>query len=211
MKNLPLLLASIIGTIALIVVVAVFFSGQTQTTEVDQNVVAGSARLVKGGVNATVTLVEFSDFQCPACRAIQPLVQQVVKAYPDQVRLIFRHYPLTQIHQHALLAAQATEVAADAGKFWEMHDVLFEKQTEWDDLKSTGEAKNTFASYAEQLGIDKATFLAKIESEEIKKRVADDIALGNSIKIQATPTIFINGRQLTAPQQLVSTVESLLK
>ncbi len=212
MKNIPLLIATLFGTMVLIGAMVMVFSRQAAPQELDPQLVAGEARLVKGATqSAQVTVVEFSDFQCPACRAIEPLVSQVAATYPDKVRVIYRHYPLVNIHQNALLAAQASEVAAESGKFWEMHDLLFDRQSTWSQLKTEAEAKDQFAAYAEELGIDKATFLEKIDSEAIKQRVATDVATGNQIKIQATPTLFVNGRQLTAPQQLLTTVESFLK
>ena len=211
MKNIPLLIVTLVGTLALIVGIAVMFSQDSQPQVVDEAVLVRNARLVMGATeSAQVTIVEFSDLQCPACKAVEPLVKQVQDKYPDKVRVVYRHYPLTNIHQYAQLAAQASEVAAEQNKFWQMHDRLFATQETWAVMKSESEVKEEFAKYAVELGIDKSVFLERIESDEIKQRVASDVADGTTIKINATPTFFVNGRKLTAPQQLPSAVESLL-
>ena len=86
---------------------------------------------IKGNADAEVVLVEYSDLQCPACRAVFPIIQELDQEFGDELRIEYRHFPLTQIHQHAELAARATEAAGVQGKFWEMHDLLFEKQPIW--------------------------------------------------------------------------------
>lgn len=211
MKNIPLLLATIIGSLVLVVGVAVMFSRPTQgpVQQLDPALVAGESRISTGSAEAKITVVEFSDFQCPACRAAAPLVEQIAATYPQDVKLVYRYFPLTNIHQYALLAAQAAEVAHTEGKFWPMHDLLFENQGSWSKLKSNDEAKEVFAGYAQQLGIDKAVFLERIESESVKDAVAKDLAAGYSVKIQGTPTFFVNGQQ-TAPESLTTTIESYL-
>ncbi len=212
MKNLPLLVVTLFTTLALIVGVAVMFSKSSEPVVVaDQGMLMGTNRPTKGSEQASVTVVEFSDFQCPACKGVEPLVDSLQQKYSSQVKVIYRHFPLLSIHPHALLAAQAAEAAHTEGKFWEMHDKLFATQETWAALKTDDEAKELFATYAQELGIDKAAFLAKINSDEIKKIVADDLSAGNEVKVDATPTFFVNGRKLTASQQLLPTVESLLK
>ena len=212
MKNIPLLLITIVGTLALIVAVAALFSRSTsQAMNADPATVQGEARNVKGAAQAPIVITEFSDFQCPACKATQPLLAQMVTQYPDQVKIIYRHYPLTTIHLNAQLAAQAAEAAADQGKFWEMHDLLFANQETWAVLKSEEEVQAQFEQYAEQLGIDKQKFHETIGSQAIKDRVARDITDGNILKVSATPTLYLNGRKVPAPQQLPSLIESELQ
>jgi protein-disulfide isomerase len=177
----------------------------------DQAVLVGTNRPTKGPAEAVVTVVEFSDLQCPACRSVEPLVSSLSQQYPDKVRVIYRHFPLVNIHKYALLASHASMAAASEGKFWEFHDKLFDTQTDWSALSSEDEVKNKFVEYAQELGIDKAVFLEKIDSDAIKQVVAEDLAVATQLKVDSTPTFYVNGRKLTAPQQLMPAVESLLK
>lgn len=209
MKNIPLLLGTIFGTIALVIGVAIWFSQSATVQNVDPSLLYTQTPHIRGQSGATITIVEFSDFQCPACRAAEPTVQQVLAKYPDKVVLIYRHFPLMSIHPFAELAARASEVVDEQGKFWEYHDKLFEKQPEWTALGSQDKVKDQLAQYAEELGIDKQDFLEKIESDHIKSAVAEDLQTANQLKLQATPTFFVNGQQTAAPQ-LQSTVESII-
>jgi len=211
MKNLPLLLGTLVVTAALIVGVVLVFSKNTnqQQAVADQSELLTESPHVKGPDDALVTIVEFSDFQCPACKATYPLVEKVAQQYPDQVRLIYRHFPLVSIHTKAQLAAQAAEVAAEEGKFWEYHDLLFEHQLTWSQLEGKEEYIEQLANYAEELGIDKASFLERIESDRIKSLVNEDIAAGGRLNIQATPTLYVNGQPSPA-SQLTQVVESII-
>jgi protein-disulfide isomerase len=211
MKNLPLLIATIFGTLAIIIGVAVMFSNSSsQPATADRTALESNTQLVKGPESAKVTIVEFSDLQCPACRAVQPLINSVVEQYPDDVRLIYRHFPLLDIHPNAMLAAQASEVAADEGKFWEMHDLLFQRQDEWANIRDNQALIDQFGEYAQQIQIDKQILVEKIQTDDIKNRVMNDMALGSQLRVNATPTIYVNGQQLSAPQQLQAVVEQTL-
>jgi protein-disulfide isomerase len=213
MKNLPLLLGTIFGTLILIVGVAFFFSGSSAPTDqnaapVDQAVLMDGATNIKGKPDAQITVVEFSDFQCHACKGYQPTVDQLSKQYPDTVKIVYRHFPLDEIHPNARLAAQAAEAAQEMGKFWEMHDKLFATQSDWEKIADKKQLLEKFSQYATELKIDKQEFLAKIESESVIEKVTKDKELGNSLTVQATPTFFVNGVKTAAPQ-LLTTVESL--
>ncbi|MFA7286516.1 MAG: thioredoxin domain-containing protein [Patescibacteria group bacterium] len=147
-----------------------------------------------GNPDAAVTLVEYSDFQCPACASYHPIVKQIMETYGDRVRFVYRHYPLRQIHPNAVLASSAAEAASEQGKFWEMHDLLFARQRSWsDDIN----AKGTFSDYAEELGLNKDTFLAAMSGDVIADRIATDEASGNRLGIAGTPTFFLNGEKLS--------------
>jgi protein-disulfide isomerase len=215
MKNIPLLIGTIVGTVLLIAGIAVLFSNQDQTADlnpfVDQELVIGEARNVKGADPATaqVTIVEFSDFQCPACRAAQPLVDEILAAYPDQVSLVYRHLTLDSIFPNSRWAAYAAEAAGGFGQFWEMHDLIFERQSIWGVITDRQELKETFATYAEELEIDKQAFLERIEEEAIRQTVAEDVSLAQQLGVNATPTFFVNGERMSAPQ-LSSAVDSLV-
>lgn len=213
MKNLPLLLGTLFGTILLIVGVVFFFSKQTtgalpSDTDVTQ-LVSESPHVTGATESAQVTIVEFSDFQCPACKGAEPIVQSVLAQYPEEVQLVYRHLPLSSIHPNALMAALASEVAAEENLFWEYHDLLFERQESWSEISSQSQLKEQFADYGQELGIDKASFLERIESDRIKALVTEDVAMSGQLNIQATPTFFVNGRPSPA-SQLSATVESII-
>jgi predicted DsbA family dithiol-disulfide isomerase len=145
----------------------------------------------RGPVMAPVTIVEFSDFECPFCaRAHRPL-GRAVEEFPGQVRLVFRHFPLS-MHEHAASAAVAAEAAGAQGKFWEMHDLLFENQTELEPA--------AIARYAQSLGLDMNRFRTDFEDAELRARVDRSRAEGQRVGVNSTPTIYVNGRELPASQ-----------
>lgn len=215
MKNIPLLVGTILGTVVLVAVIAYFFSDSSSQIADSQTapmeVVAGEARLVKGATeSAKVQVVEFSDFQCPACKAALPAVTAVMQQHGEDVEFIYRHFPLDSIHPNARDAAYAAEVAHQSGKFWEMHDLLFENQNDWAGIRSRDELYQKFSEYAEQLQIDKNDFLAKIkEDQEIRDLVQADSAVGMQLGVSATPTFFVNGQSTSAPQLLPAVTAAL--
>ncbi len=210
MKNVPLLIGTLVGTVALIAFIALTFSSpSTKPQPVDSATVLGKTHNVKGPENAKVTLVEFSDFQCPACKAIEPTVQQILKDHPSDVRLVYRYFPLVQIHKNAQQAALTAEAVAQMGKFWEIHDLLFDKQDEWADL-SDKDVKAKFDEYLSKLQIDKKEFKKRIDSQEVQTQITEDVADGTKLNIDGTPTFYVNGQKTSAPE-LITTVESALK
>lgn len=154
---------------------------------------------VKGAASSTVVLIEYSDFQCPACRAYYPLIRELVQTYGDRIAIVYRHYPLKSIHINAEPAAWASEAAANQGKFWEMHDLLFEKQAEWE---KASDPKTIFGEYATLLGLDKAKFLADLDSKQVKNIVNDQRQSALKNGFNATPTFVLNGKQIQNPQGL---------
>jgi protein-disulfide isomerase len=209
MKNIPLLVGTLVVTLLLVVGVAYFFSSPTASKTVDQKILVGNTKNVRGPENAKVTVVEFSDFQCPACGATQPLVKQLLDKHGNEIRFVYRHFPLTQLHPNAMLAALAAQAAASFNQFWAYHDLLFASQSEWSDLPAD-QAQQKFLDYAEKLQIDKTEFSKRIDSSEAHQQITDDISDGTKAGLEATPTFFVNGNETAAPQ-LLSTVESLLK
>jgi thiol-disulfide isomerase/thioredoxin len=139
----------------------------------------------KGNPAAPVLMVEFADFQCPACRAAKPLLEEVLKKHDGQTRLVFKHFPLS-MHQHAEKAARAARAAQQQGKFWEMYGVLFDNQ---DRLSPP-----VIDELAKGLGLDMAKFQKDVESEVTADAVARDRKQGERLDLQSTPTLFINGR-----------------
>ena len=145
--------------------------------------IAGSP--MTGPADAPITLVEFSDFQCPYCSLATPQLQAVLKAYPTQVRLIFKQFPL-DMHSQAALAAAAAVAAQKQGKFWQMHDALFASRN---DLR-----RPTILALASAIGLDVKRFEADIDSPEVRKAVAHDMEDGSNVGVMSTPTLFIDGQ-----------------
>ncbi|HEV3467755.1 MAG TPA: thioredoxin domain-containing protein [Pyrinomonadaceae bacterium] len=152
-----------------------------------------------GPENAPVVLEEFGDFQCPPCGRMHPVVQQIERDYGDRLRFVFRHYPLQQIHKNAFSAARAAEAAGMQGKFWEMHDIIFDNQNAW---KDSAEPRTIFADYARGLGLNVEKFQADMARQEVADRVMADFQRGNSLGVSGTPTFFVNGRELPGTQAL---------
>ena len=153
----------------------------------------------RGTQTARVTIEEFSDFECPACGVLEPGLRRVMKDYEDRVHFIFRNYPL-QMHKYAFLASRAAEAAGVQGKFWEMHDLLYDNQTEW---SKSMEPRVQFDSYATRLGLDVQRFKADMERQDLADRVKADLLRGNSLGVKGTPTVYLNGRELV-PGKLVT-------
>jgi protein-disulfide isomerase len=153
----------------------------------------------RGMPTARVTVEEFSDFQCPACGALEPGLRRVMKDYDDRVRFVFRNYPL-QMHKYAFLASRAAEAAGAQGKFWEMHDLIYDNQKEWSDSM---EPRVQFDSYATRLGLDVQRFKADMERQDLAERIKSDLLRGNSLGVKGTPTVYLNGRELV-PGKLVT-------
>ena len=140
-----------------------------------------------GPPDAPVTIVEWADFECPACKAFYPILDDLVKRFPGQVRLVYKNYPLA-VHPHGEIAARAGVAAARQGKFWEMHHLLFDNQDKLEQSDLEG--------YAKQLKLDFGKFRAEIGSDDTVARIARDKRAADDINLEATPTIFINGREV---------------
>jgi len=157
---------------------------------------AGASDWTKGAQNPKVTLVEYSDFQCPACGAYFPMIEQVVAEYGNRLSFTYRHFPLTQ-HKNALVASYASEAAGKQGKFWEMHKMIFEHQTDWSEENNASEI---FRGYAQELKLDLARYDTDIASPEIKDAVAHDKETGLSSGVDSTPSFYLNGKKMQSPR-----------
>jgi protein-disulfide isomerase len=140
---------------------------------------------MRGPAHAAVTVVEFGDFECPNCKQAAPAVKLLLERFEERVRFVFRHFPLEEVHPHALKAALAAEAAGAQGKFWQMHDLLFENQTH---LKP-----QHLHSYAEQLGLDMARYTAETDDEIYLQRVREHMDSAHKSGARGTPTFFVNG------------------
>lgn len=158
---------------------------------------------VRGRADAPVLVEEYGDFQCPPCGFLHPILKRLEGEYATQLRVVFRHYPLRSMHKHADEAARAAEAAALQGKFWQMHDLLFEKQNEWKDAAA---ARPLFLTYARTLGLDLAKFTQDIDSAAIINRVMSDEAQGKTRGVSGTPTVFLNGREI--PFEVITKYET---
>ncbi len=150
----------------------------------------------KGNPEAKVTLVEYSDFQCPACASYHPIVEQLMTEIGTQINFVYRHFPLPQ-HDQAEAAAYAAEAAGKQDKFWEMYNLLFQKQTQWADKPG---AEKTFESYAVTLGLDIAQYQKDFSSSEVKDKVESDRTDGLKNGLNSTPSFFLNGQQIANPR-----------
>jgi protein-disulfide isomerase len=146
----------------------------------------------RGNKDAKITLIEYSDFQCPACATYYPLIKKLEQEFSSQILIAYRHFPLKQ-HRNSYKAAYASEAAGKQGKFWEMHDMLFEKQAEWEALVDPLEK---FRSYAQTIGLDTTSFSTDYSSDEIKKKVDSNFISGSNAFVNSTPTFFLNGKKM---------------
>lgn len=151
---------------------------------------------VRGNTESTVTFTEFGDFQCPACKAFEPIMQQVVKDYDKEIKIVFKHFPLKSVHPNAMGGAIAAEAAGKQNKFWEYHDVLFAKQEEWVNLPNP---ESKFISYAKNLKLDAEQFKKDIKDTKIKAAVNAQVDEGIKVGVNSTPTLFINGEMIEIP------------
>lgn len=149
---------------------------------------------VKGEQNAAVTIEEFGDFECPPCAALYPELKKIHGEFGPNVRIIFRHFPLPQIHKRAVAAARAAEAAGRQNRFWEMHDMLYQNQSVW---KNDADVSVRFADYARVLGLNVEQFKTDMNAPAVMERVMADQARGGSLGVSGTPTLFLNGRELS--------------
>ena len=148
-----------------------------------------------GPAGAPVTIIEFSDYQCPFCKRAEPTVREIAKRYPEQVRLVFRHFPLDNIHPEARSAAEAATCAEDQGKFWEFHELLF------DELSEPREGRSC-ASSPGQAKLDLAAFDACVAERRHRARVDADVAAGREAGVSGTPAFYVNGIPLSGARSV---------
>jgi len=170
---------------------------------------------IKGSIEAPITIVEYSDFQCPACLAFFPVVKAITESEDKNIRFVYRHFPLSQIHPRAEASAIAAEAAALQGKFFEMHDILFENQEEW--AKGNEKASFYFKKYATEIGLDVEQFENDLNREDLKSEVQKDYATGISSNVTGTPSFYLNGKKLEVrsiqefQQAIIGSLENLNK
>jgi len=185
---------------AIIAVIVVVFGGILLFNKKDasapnsRNSNAKPTEHIEGSSPAGLTLVEYGDYQCPYCGQFYPVVKEVAAKYKDQVKFQFRNLPLLQVHQNAFSAARAAEAADQQGKFWEMHDMLYETQGTWG---QNSNAQAIFESYASQLGLNVPKFKADMASSKVNDIINADITEFNKTGAEkSTPTFFLNGKKV---------------
>lgn len=147
-----------------------------------------------------IKLVEYGDFQCPACAAFYPTVKQVKEKYKDTVSFQFRHFPLFQIHPNAIASSRAAEAAGMQGKFWEMHDTLYENQDSW---APASDPTDLFRSYASTIGLNIDKFNEDYKSNATNDKVQADLREGNKQRVTSTPTFILDGKKISNPENSV--------
>ena len=209
MKDMKTILLVFGGSVLLVVLMAIGLSkvsgGGAGTIKVSVEELVNGARWGVTTGEPGVTVGEFSDTQCPAGKATEPIAVELRKT--AGVKFVYRHFPLITVHKNAWKGARALEAARFFDKGWEMMGVMFDKQTEWSDL---GSPEDTFAKYAVGLGLDEKAFNDKQKGDETDKLVGEDSSFGNRLKLSGTPTFFVNGEQVGSAYVL-DKVKSLLK
>jgi protein-disulfide isomerase len=165
----------------------------------------GSEDHIQGDEDAPCTLVEYGDYECPHCGAAHPVIKRVERHFGKRLRFAFRNFPLTQIHANAQSAAETAEFAANEGKFWEMHDLLFENQEQL--------GNDLYDELAAQLGLDVAKLQEALENGAYTRRVRNDFTGGVRSGVNGTPTFFINGQRHNGPadfDHLVKAIEAAI-
>ena len=157
-----------------------------QAAHVELAVPVSAVDHVRGPANAAITVVEYGDFQCPICRAVEPGVRMTLERFAGKVRLIYRHFPIESAHPHALMAAEATEAAAAQGQFWPMHDRLMLPDSHLD--------RHALERHAGNLGLDLPAFIAALDDEIYRQRVREHEAGALRSHLRATPGFYVNGQ-----------------
>lgn len=184
---------AIIIVIILAFVGIIAFTGKKNDSNSKGNAQAQTSEHVTGKTDSKVNLTEYGDFQCPACKSYYPIVKQIKETYGDRIAFQFRHYPLVQIHPNAFLGSRAAEAAGKQGKFFEMHDLLYENQDTW---ASSSNPNTILESYAQQLGLNMDQYKADASSAAVADIINADVRAGQALGANSTPTFVINGKKL---------------
>ncbi len=151
---------------------------------------------VFGKSDSKVIFIEYGDFQCPGCGGAYPIVKSVTEKYQGQVAFVFRNFPLVTLHPNARAAAAAAEAAGLQGKYWDMHNKLYENQNAWENL-SPSDRTDFFVGYAKALNLNTDTFKTDMASTKVNQKISFDQAVGKKAEVNATPTFFLDGGKLT--------------
>jgi protein-disulfide isomerase len=204
----------IVGFIVLVTVVVIIagaYSSGSSSNSANNTVVATTVPAItaadwsEGNPNAAVSLIEYGDFECPACSEYAPVVQQLVQNYSSTVHFVFRNFPLYTIHPFGEISAQATEAAGlegGAAKYWAMNDMLYAKQGEWSTNSSLSPSQvlsQYIDGYAKSIGLDVNAFNNDINATSVAQKIQADVAGGTAAQVDHTPTFFVNLKQIQNP------------
>lgn len=198
----------IILAVVVVGLVALFFVTKPESETGGNSTFTGNAAEIqeddhaKYGTDGKVTLIEYGDFQCPSCGAYYPVVKEVAAKYKDHVNFVFRHFPLISIHPNAFSAARAAEAAGNQGKFWEMHDRLFETQQSWGQISSN--QQSLFETYANELSLDVEQFKQDYASEATADRINRNVSSAKQFDITGTPTFILGGEKIKNPADVAA-------
>lgn len=198
--------------IAVVIVVVVGLFGLFAVTKKDNQGASGNNNAqptshTVGAGTAGVTLIEYGDLQCPACKSYFPILKQVKEEFGDKITFQFRHFPLNQIHPHAYQASRAAEAAGVQGKFFEMHDLLYANQDSWTSLS---DVTAVFEGFAQQIGLDMEQYKNDVLSAEVGAAIDADIREGQNAGANSTPTFVINGQKIEENPQSVEAFKELI-
>ena len=192
-RYLPFVIIAAVLAVAVGAGFLMFRTSQPQTSKVLPPAVGPGATPNAAVSKGAVLIDEFGDYQCPPCGALHPILRTLKSEYGDRIQIAFHQFPLTQIHSHALEAAYAASAAGLQGKFWEMHDLLYERQKIW---KTEFDVRPIFEGYAKEIGIDVERYKRDVSSDAVALRIQKDGSRGHSLGVKGTPTVFLNGREV---------------
>ena len=155
-----------------------------------------------GAGNKDLTIIEYGDFQCIFCGQSHPIIEEVEEAYGDDISVVFRHFPLVDRHPNAMAGHRAAEAAGIQGKFYEMHDLLFERQQVWSAASNVGAALELIEGYASEINLDMEKYNIDVQSPEVAEKISAHQASGTQIGVTGTPTFFLNGERIGTPGSL---------
>jgi len=201
----------IFGLICILALAGIVFFNKKDSVDVSSTdpakiITGANGDHVFGKADAKVVLFEYGDFQCPGCGGAYPQLKTITEKYKDKIAFVFRNFPLTSIHPNALAAATAAEAAALQGKYWEMHDKLYEAQDDWSGVSATNRGE-VFLGYARDLGLNTDKFTTDMSSQTVADKIARDRALGGKLDVSSTPTLYINDQKLDS-DTVTSVVQS---
>lgn len=150
---------------------------------------------VFGKADSPVLLVEYGDYQCPGCGQVYPTVKEISEQYKDQIGFVFRNFPLSSMHPNARAAAAAAEAGGLQGKYWEMHNIIYENQSGWQSV-SAQDRTDLFVGYGTQLGLDGDQLKKDMASTQVSQKIDFDMAIGKQAGVHATPTFYLNGQEI---------------
>lgn len=213
-QEIKILLVVSAVTIAILAGAVLLLGGSTspnQGTKVaDQTILIRADSNKMGSESAKIKLVEFGDYQCPACGAAYPVITQILSTYKNDTLFVFRNYPLS-IHANSTIAAKAAEAAGVQGKYWQMYDALYQNQSTW---STSNSPIDVFTSYAKTMGLDTEKFKQDVQSNKFDAKIQEDTNDGNSVGVNATPTFYLNGKQIVGVpnyNNLKKDIDALLK